>query len=735
MMTKITQSLLTTLLFSTPVLTPLQAMAESSPIVAASQTHLYSLRDLGVNGTLKLQGNQSTGYLNFGMRLDEIATSARLSLAYMTSPALLERASHVKVYLNNQLMKVIQFDSRSNDRLSSVIIELDRAFITDYNQLKFELIGYTDDLCQDPARANIWFEVSDTSQLELNTDSLQLANNLSLLPAPFLDVRDGRNVSIPLIFGPNAPIAVLKQSGIVASYFAALADWRETDFLIVDNALPQANAVVMVTNDNKPAFLADMADVDGPYLQIIDNPASEYHKLLLIMGRDDTDLEKAVLGLITNHAILNGPISRVDAIQAPPPRLPYDAPNWIDTTTAVKFAQIVSEKYQLEQKGNAAGAIGFDFRLPPDLFVWNSKGAELGLSYRYSPLRDDQISQLTVSINNQFSGAFPLKEINGGDAFNSMYLPLVDGITAARSAAPTISQGNRNQLGLQFQFATGHRGECLTERVNTHFGSVDPNSTIDFSSFPHYIAMPNLTTFATSAFPFSRVADLSETLVLLPENLKHGDRQSYVNFMAFVGGITGYPGYRVAISQAGTESDYINKDIFAINPTQAKRIELGMKTNRLEFNDQGAVTVSDVLQNHETPLNRTQNDASLTQSGALAGLSSFESAATKQRTVVTMNLSTDKAIEYIAPLFTHSIDSSTIYGSTVVFNANEVKSYASDDYYYVGSLPWIKFIWFHASQHAKSLLIGLLVVLFGFGYIAWRTLLGIARRRTQKRND
>lgn len=710
-------------------------MAQSRVEVNNHQSHLYSLGELGVNGTLKLQGNQSTGYLNFGMRLDEIATSARLSLAYMTSPSLLERASHVKVYLNNQLMKVIQFDSRSNERFSNTIIELDSAFITDYNQLKFELIGFTDDLCQDPDRANIWFEVSDTSQLELNTNRLKLANNLSLLPAPFFDVRDGRNVTIPLVLGPNAPISVLKQSGIVASYFSALADWRETDFPLVDNALPQANAVAMFTNDNKPNFLSGIADVDGPYLQIIDNPSSDYHKLLLIMGRDDADLEKAVLGLITNHAVLNGPISRIDSIQAPKARLPYDAPNWIDTTSPVKFAQIVSENYQLNQTGNAAGAIGFNFRLPPDLFVWNSKGAELGLSYRYSPLRNDQISQLTVNINNQFSGAFPLQEVNGGEEFNSMYLPVVDGIHAARSAAPTISQGSRNQLALQFQFATGHRGECLTERVNTHFGSIDPNSSIDFSSFPHYIEMPNLKTFANSAFPFSRLADLSETLVLLPENPKQVDIQSYVSFMAFAGGITGYPGYRVSLAQGNVASDQNNKDIFAINPSPETLAALGMKTNRIEFDDQGTVSVRDVLQNNQTPLNRTQNDATLKQSGALAAISSFESASAAHRTVVAMNLSTSKAIEYVAPMFTHSIDTSTIFGSTVVFNPTDIKSYSSDDTYYVGSLPWVKFIWFHASQYSKSLLIGLLIVLFVFSYIAWRTLLGISRRRTQKRND
>ncbi len=55
--------------------------------------------------------------------------------------------------------------------------------------------------------------------------------------------------------------------------------------------------MVFVTNDNKPDFLRDFPDADGPYLQVITHPTNPYVKLLLVQGRDSQDLNTAVQGL------------------------------------------------------------------------------------------------------------------------------------------------------------------------------------------------------------------------------------------------------------------------------------------------------------------------------------------------------------------------------------------------------------------------------------------------------
>ncbi|MHA2939103.1 cellulose biosynthesis cyclic di-GMP-binding regulatory protein BcsB [Vibrio sp. RC27] len=701
----------------------------------SSLLHEYSFKDLGVAGTLKLQGNQSVGYLGFGLRLDQVAESTSVRLNYIASPSLLENSSHLKIYLNDQLTKVIEFDKRNVGSQSSVDIELMNEFITDYNQLKFELVGFTEDQCQHPDRANIWLELAEQSSLIIETQRLELANNLSILPAPFFDPRDSTSLALPLVTSSSPSLGVIKQSGIVASYFGALADWRDTDFSLVEDQLPQSNAIVLLTNDQKPSFLADLTDVDGAYLEVIDHPTSQYHKLLLVMGRDEADLQNAVLGLISNQTALNGPISRVDYIEPPQPRLPYDAPKWLNTSAPVKFGELISESYQFEQQGNHGGAIGFDFTLPPDLFVWRSKGAELDVSYRYSPLKPDQISQLTVSLNGQFSGAFSLDEVSGAEESNSMSLPVIDGINAALSMAPMVSQGEQNKLGLKFQFANGNQGECSTERANAFFGSINPNSTIDFSGFPHYMEMPNLSSFANSAFPYTRLADLADTLVILPETPNQNDLQSYINFMAFTGSTSGFPGYYVSLAYGKTSASLTGKDIFAVNLPSEVLTELGQEQNRVILGNDGTVEFSSMVQQDKTSVDKLQNDVKLTQSGAMATVSSFESSATSERTVVALNMSSSNAMELLSPLFKGTVSGDVFYGGTAVINSQEIKSFEAKESYYIGSLPIMKFIWFHASQFSTALLAGLLVFIVFFSYLVWRALSNIAHDRKNGKPD
>jgi hypothetical protein len=46
---------------------------------------------------------------------------------------------------------------------------------------------------------------------------------------------------------------------------------------------------------------------------------------------------------------------------------------------------------------------------------------------------------------------------------------------------------------------------------------IGDDSTIDFSKYYHFLAMPDLRAFANAGFPFSRMADLSESIVVMPK--------------------------------------------------------------------------------------------------------------------------------------------------------------------------------------------------------------------------
>lgn len=55
-------------------------------------------------GTFVLRGTRPDGQIEFGVRSDEVVSQAMLDMEFTPSPALIPVESHVKVYLNEELM-------------------------------------------------------------------------------------------------------------------------------------------------------------------------------------------------------------------------------------------------------------------------------------------------------------------------------------------------------------------------------------------------------------------------------------------------------------------------------------------------------------------------------------------------------------------------------------------------------------------------------------------------------
>ena len=73
------------------------------------------------------------------------------------------------------------------------------------------------------------------------------------------------------------------------------------------------------------------------------------------------------------------------------------------------------------------------------------------------------------------------------------------------------------------------------------------DSSLDLSGLAHYIEMPRLDLFASSGFPFTKFADLSETAVILPHSLSGQQASLYLALLGFFGARTGYPALRVSV--------------------------------------------------------------------------------------------------------------------------------------------------------------------------------------------
>ena len=136
---------------------------------------------------------------------------------------------------------------------------------------------------------------------------------------------------------------------------------------------------------------------------------------------------------------------------------------------------------------------------------------------------------------------------------------------------PSYRLRSRDQLQLGFRFALKDETSCRDARTETAKAVVGADSTIDFSGFPHYARLPNLNHFATVGFPFTRFADLAQTVVVLPEKPVAADIEAMLGLMGRMGEATGYPATRVRVAGAKDEAQLADADLLVIgaSPQQA----------------------------------------------------------------------------------------------------------------------------------------------------------------------
>jgi len=715
------------------------------------QERILNFNDLGYSGSILMQGSESQVYVGFGSRLDEITSKATLSLDFIPSPALLSVVSHMKVYFNNELMSVISIADGTQGKKVQASIPLDPRLFSNYNQLRFEMIGDIDQLCRDPNHASIWAEISQNSHIALQVQKTQIANDLSLLPAPFFDQRDMTSLVLPMVIGDNADIDEIKALGIASSYFGSLAEWRKTSFPVLQDEAPDDHAIVFVTNDNKPEFLKDYPDVDGPYLQMISHPSKPYVKLLVVSGRDNKDLIKAVKGLAFGQHLLTGPIAKVTRIQQIKPRKPYDAPNWINTERPVTLAEMVKDLNRLQIEGQTPPPVTVDFQLPPDLFTWQSNGIPFELGYRYSPQNDTSGSRMSLSINNQFIKAFPLTSEGESQHAERLRIPLLDDASLSDRGEvhiPAFKVGSRNNLKFEFGFSSPTSGgalkdgalTCQSTQPSKQYAAIDANSYVDFSGFAHYIQMPNMRSFANSGFPFTRMADLSDTVIVLPEQPTQGEIETFADMMGRFAANTGYPAVNIELTNKWSKETLQDKDILTIGIEQnLKEVSENYSPNML-LNDE--LRLSQLPSKNEnqqgknwvSPTTSEPQPADLVEisaKGNFAAITSYQSPFSPQRTVVNILANSAPALNLVNEALNDTSKVGSMFGSVITIRDNSIASFNVGEHYYVGHLPVWQLVMYHFSQYPILMSFAALLLVILVTLALWRVLRRIARSRIE----
>ena len=715
-----------------------------APATTAPDVRELNLTQLGLDYAIRLQGVSATVGIPFSVRADELITGASLKLNYAYSPALIPELSHLRVSVNDVVVATLPVNRSDAGKPQSAEIPIDRRLVTEFNRINIELVGHYTRECEDPAHSSLWATIDASSSLRLNVAPLRVTADLATLPLPFFDRRDVRRAAVPFVFGgATSSPATLNAAGIVSSWFGALAGYRGATFPVLRDELPAGHAVVFATAETPIAGLT-LPPINGPTVTVIDHPRDPRFKLLLVLGRTAAELKTAASSLALNSRALTGTSATISAFSEPAPRKPHDAPNWIASDRPVKLGELAPAG-DFSVSGYTPNVVKVNLQLPPDLFTWRSRGIPLDLSYRYTPrVRPDQ-STLNLNVNDSFIGSLPLRAANRKDDqwWNRLatdWLP--DGSLSQHKQVmlPPLVMASRSQLRLHYYFQPPS-GNCqpLLDNVS---GAIDPTSTIDVSGFSHYVAMPELAAYANSGFPFTRLADLADTAVVLPDNAARNDVETYLALMGQIGNATGYPALRVSVGPASGIDQWADKDLLVIGSLEnqplftkwaaqmpLRRASAGGEQWQLGSWIEHTLTLIQGSRQRED-LPSSASDMTVVDNGTDAVLAGFESPLTRGRSVVAVvgNAASQSAL--LDALMTPG-RLKQIQGSMSIVRGTQISSSLSGETYYVGQLPWFERLQWVLSRSPLMLAgLVLLVALLG-ATVAYASLQLRARKRLE----
>jgi cellulose synthase (UDP-forming) len=659
-----------------------------------TETESFTLKGLGSAGQIALRGTSALQGVQFGVRGDEVVTNATLSLTGAISPALIPDLSNITVTLNDQYVGTVSLTP--NQPNFALTMPVNPVFFQPANSLNFRLTGAYTRQCNDLLSGLIWGAVYNSSTLTMTVQHLPPQRDLAQLPLPFFDHHDNSGILLPFVLPAQPDDDTLRAAGIIASWFGQQADFRGASFPVSSSA-PPGNAVMVVSSAD--ANLPGLAPISGPGVAVLPNPSDPNGTILVVYGRNGAEAAQAADALVLGWRTLGGTNVAVTPPDMPV-RQPYDAPAWLPSDQPVRLGAITDAR-------NLDGA-GYDnliqvaFRTAPDLYTWRERGFPLRVAFRAppGPIENLAVSRLDVGINGLYLQSIPLSD-RITNAWWRNWIPVIGSTGPFHTVyVPPYDVFGNNALQFFFDTRPLNAGACKAVPSDPTMG-IDPNTTISLARGYHFAQMPNLAFFVSAGFPFTRMADLSNTTVVLPDTPDTGEISAYLGMMGRFGFLTGYPALQVAVARPEEEAALQKGDILVIGTfdhlgslTDILRdvpIAIGSGQISIKLADEPLASVFQIFTgSHEDQQRRAALALSAAVNQDTAIVASGRSPWVSQASVVALLAGTPQGLGGIVSTFRDPAVNPLIQGDLSVVSGGQVSSFRIGNTYTVGWIPfWI----------------------------------------------
>lgn len=685
---------------------------------------------LGQRDAVMLKRGHARHQIPFALRADEVVSSAVLKLDLAQSPMLAGRPGTLEVRLNGELVSRLDPSTATSNasRGSSHTVPIDPRLLLDQNELTVQFVEPID--CTSADSAGLWAQIAPTSTLNLVMSPLPLANDLSLLPAPFFDPRDPRRNELTLVMSPRASEATLQAAGNVASWFGALSAYRGVRIQARDR-LPNGNAIVLATPEDAPPGVT-LPPIAGASVTLATHPDQPHRKVLYLLGRDGEELRRAADALVRGQLPGQGSSALVDRLTEAAPRRAWDAPHWTPTHRPVRLDELVPATALVSRDARPL-EVSVPMRLPPDLFPWRERKVPVDLRVRYEARPDDTAATLLVRFNGDKQIDTLLEPGPVGRWIDNLQRSIRgehdDALTRSvrrslRLPVAVLGTQSYARMDLTLQSGTTDDAiECQREsRVDAALDRprsvVDGASTIDFSDAPHFLPMPDLAAFANTTHPYTRLADLADTAVVLPDQPSREDLDTFLTLMGRAGEATGLSARLIRVVHARSVGQVADRDLIVIGSAGNQRLfadwASAMPFRDLAATQTGRTPATKVpgLASSLSPADwelpeglrwmRTlwqRDDLPAQESLAFRGtdpqaaLVGFESPLSSNRSVVGLMATTPAALSFITDALLDSSRLSQIRGHLSLFEeSGRITTFSAEPTYASGDLPWLSWV-------------------------------------------
>jgi cellulose synthase (UDP-forming) len=466
----------------------------------------FTLNDAG-SPQIELHGIDSSHSIYFTLPQTHVVRAAKVHIYYAFSPSLLPQLSHIKLIMNGTLFATVQptpgQTAGSASQNAEAEFTIPPELLVHNNSLTIQFIGHYTMVCEDPANTALWSRVHRNTFLDIQGDLLPLADDLKQLPMPFLDPAVIQPLSIPVVFASAPSFKAIQAAGVVSSYFGLISESRPVRFPVHIGQIPAGNAIVFSDSPaNLPPGL-NLPSISSPTVAMRTNPNDPYSKILVIAGADSDQMLQAAQAVALHTDMLQGAQATIDTLRLPDKQQPDGAPRWARTDQTVALWDYATAD---QLQGDGSAPLNVYFRVPPDIFYSERPNAVLRLAYRYNSVPIGPISSMQIRVNNAFLGSVPL--VPGQEASRRMQTDVPVPVVNLRPFS--------NSLSFDFTFQLLKKGGCQDTTPINMQGAILRDTYLDLRGYPHYAPLPNLEIFSNAGFPFTRLADLSETTVVLP---------------------------------------------------------------------------------------------------------------------------------------------------------------------------------------------------------------------------